>query len=98
MVMSGALAGAGNTIAAMSLSILSFWILRFPVAWVLAVPGELGPDGIFWSFPISNIMAGVVAVGWFLRGTWIRRVVDDDAVLLEVVREQAIVEEGLGEG
>jgi putative MATE family efflux protein len=98
MVMSGALAGAGNTIAAMSLSILSFWILRFPVAWVLAVPGELGPDGIFWSFPISNIMAGVVAVGWFLRGTWIRRVVDDDAVLLEVVREEAIVEEGLGEG
>lgn len=98
MVMSGALAGAGNTVAAMALSILSFWVLRFPVAWVLAVPGGLGPDGIFWSFPISNVLAGGLAVAWFMRGSWIRRVVDEDEVLAEVVREEAIVEEGLGEG
>ena len=98
MVMSGALAGAGNTIAAMALSILAFWVLRFPVAWVLAIPGGLGPDGIFWSFPISNVVAGVIAVGWFLRGSWIRRVVDSDSVLAETVREEAIVEEGVGEG
>ena len=98
MVMSGALAGAGNTMAAMSLSILAFWVLRFPVAWVLAMPGGLGPDGIFWSFPISNVLAGVIAVGWFVRGTWIRRVVDADAKLAEAVREETIVEEGVGEG
>ena len=78
MVMSGALAGAGNTLAAMSLSILAFWVLRFPVAWVLAIPGGLGPDGIFWSFPISNVLAGAIALGWFLRGSWIRRVVDEE--------------------
>jgi Na+-driven multidrug efflux pump len=98
MVMSGALAGAGNTMAAMSLSILSFWVLRFPVAWVLATPGGLGPDGIFWSFPISNVLAGSIAVAWFFRGRWIRRVVDADAVLAEAVREEAIVEEAVGEG
>jgi len=98
MVMSGALAGAGNTVAAMALSILSFWVLRFPVSWVLAVPAELGPLGIFWSFPISNVLAAVIAVGWFLRGSWIRRVVDEDAVLMGAVREEAIVEEGIGDG
>ena len=98
MVMSGALGGAGNTIAAIALSILSFWVLRFPVAWVLSVPGGLGPDGIFWSFPISNVLAGGLAVAWFMRGSWIRRVVDDEAALAEAVREEAIVEEGLGEG
>jgi len=98
MVMSGALAGAGNTMASMALSILSFWVLRFPVAWVLSVPGGLGPDGIFWSFPISNVLAGAIAVTWFLRGNWIRRVVDPDAELIEAVREEAIVEEGVGEG
>jgi Na+-driven multidrug efflux pump len=98
MVMSGALAGAGNTVAAMALSILSFWVLRFPVAWVLAVPGGLGPDGVFWSFPISNVLAGVIALGWFFRGTWIRRVVDEDGGLAEAVREEAIVEEAVGEG
>jgi putative MATE family efflux protein len=98
MVMSGALAGAGNTMAAMALSILSFWVLRFPVAWALASPGGLGPDGIFWSFPISNVLAGGLAVAWFLRGRWIRRVTDEEAVLAEAVREEAIVEEGVGEG
>lgn len=98
MVMSGALAGAGNTLAAMALSILSFWVLRFPVAWVLAVPGGLGPDGVFWSFPISNILAGTIALSWFFRGNWIRRVVDEGEVLAEAVREEAMVEEGVGEG
>lgn len=98
MVMSGALAGAGNTVAAMMLSILAFWVLRFPVAWVLSVPAGMGPDGVFWSFPISNVVSGAVAWWWFLRGTWIKRVVDDAARLAEAVREEAIVEEGVGEG
>jgi putative MATE family efflux protein len=98
MVMSGALAGAGNTMASMVLSIMSFWLFRFPVAWVLAIPGGLEQDGIFWSFPISNVLAGTIAVGWFLRGRWIRRVVDREAALVETVREEAIVEEGVGEG
>ena len=93
MVMSGALAGAGNTFAAMMLSLLSFWVLRFPVAWVLAVPFGLGPDGVFWSFPISNVLAGVIAVAWFLRGGWIRRVVGQAETLAETVREEGMVEE-----
>lgn len=98
MVMSGALAGAGNTMAAMALSLVSFWVLRFPVAWVLSVPVGLGPDGVFWSFPISNVIAASIAVGWFLRGSWIRRVVDDDAALAAVVRDEARIEEGTEEG
>jgi putative MATE family efflux protein len=98
MVMSGALAGAGNTMAAMMLSILSFWVLRFPVAWVLSVPAGMGPDGVFWSFPISNVLSGGLAWWWFMRGGWIRRVVDEETALAEAVREEAIVEEGVGEG
>jgi putative MATE family efflux protein len=98
MVMGGALAGAGNTMASMMLSILGFWILRFPVAWVLAVPAAMGPDGVFWSFPVSNVLAGGIALGWFMRGNWIRRVVDEEVALTEAVREEAIVEEGVGQG
>ena len=98
MVMGGALAGAGNTMASMMLSILAFWVLRFPVAWVLAVPAGLGPDGVFWSFPVSNVLAGGIALGWFMRGNWIKRVVDDEAALAEAVRDEVIVEEGVGQG
>ena len=98
MVVGGALAGAGNTMASMMLSILGFWVLRFPVAWVLAVPAGLGPDGVFWSFPISNVLAGAIALVWFLRGNWIKRVVDDEVALAEAVRDETIVEEGIGQG
>jgi putative MATE family efflux protein len=98
MVMSGALAGAGNTLAAMALSLVSFWILRFPVAWTLAIPFGIGPEGVFWSFPISNVTAAVVAVVWFMRGTWIRRVVDDGDRLTKMVRDEARIEEGTEEG
>ena len=47
---------------------------------------------------VELIRLSVIAVGWFMRGSWIRRVVDEDAVLAEAVREEAIVEEGIGEG
>jgi putative MATE family efflux protein len=98
MVMSGALAGAGNTMAAMALSLISFWILRFPVAWVLSIPAGLGPEGVFWSFPISNVIAAFIAVGWFLRGTWIRRVLNDEGNLARIVRDEARIEEVTEEG
>lgn len=98
MVMSGALAGAGNTVAAMALSVLVFWVLRFPIAWILSGPAALGAEGIWWAFPASNVLAAVVAVAWFLRGTWTRRVVDDEARLEEAVREEARVEEGATQG
>lgn len=99
VVMGGALAGAGNTIASMSLSILAFWILRLPAAWILSGPLGLGADGIWWAFPLSNVLAAAAAITWFLRGTWIRRVVEDRLLeaepLAETVREEVIVEEGL---
>ncbi len=98
MVMGGALAGAGNTVASMLLSVLAFWVLRFPVAWVLSVPAGLGPDGVFWSFPVSNVLAGGIAIAWFLRGQWIKRVVDEEVALGKAVREEVIVEEGIGQG
>ncbi len=98
MVMSGALAGAGNTIAAMGLSIVAFWVLRFPIAWTLSIGLNLGPDGIFWAFPLSNVVAGLLALGWFLKGTWIRRVVDGDWAQREAVRDEVQVEEGIPEG
>jgi putative MATE family efflux protein len=99
VVMGGALAGAGNTLASMALSILSFWVLRLPFAVVLSRFTSLGADGIWWAFPISNVLAAAAAITWFLRGTWIRRIVEDRLVgrepLAEKVREEVIVEEGL---
>jgi len=98
MVMSGALGGAGNTMASMALSLLVFWVLRFPIAWTLSGPVGMGAEGLWWAFPASNVAAAVIAVAWFLRGTWMRRVVDEEARLEKAVRDEARVEEGVSEG
>jgi hypothetical protein len=44
------------------------------------------------------VLAGVFALGWFMLGNWIKRVVDDEAALAEAVRDEVIVEEGVGQG
>lgn len=95
IVMAGALSGAGNTLAAMGLSILVFWVLRFPIAWVLSMPAGMGAEGIWWAFPTSNVISACISVGWFLRGRWIRRVVDR---VEDAVRHEAVVEEGVAQG
>jgi Na+-driven multidrug efflux pump len=67
---SGALRGAGNTLAAMMLTIIGAWVLQFPVAWYLSSHTALGFRGIWWSFVVTNVVMALVAGLWFLRGGW----------------------------
>lgn len=72
-VINGVFNGAGFTLASMIVSILSLWIIRFPMAYILSNNTGLSYDGIWWSFPISNLIAAIFAFLWFQRGDWKRR-------------------------
>ena len=61
---------AGNMLAAMVLALVSQWVLQFPLAYVLSRPQVLGTAGLWWSFPVTNVITAVVAGGWYLRGGW----------------------------
>lgn len=76
-VLNGAFRGAGNTLAAMLLAVLSLWVLRFPLAYILSTHTILEQTGLWWAFPLSNIIAAVVAVLWFARGAWLRSAIID---------------------
>ncbi|MFP9190508.1 MATE family efflux transporter [Natronosalvus vescus] len=92
MVIQGAFRGAGNTREAMVLSFLSRWILRVPVALVLAfswavtipvvgvtiVAFDWGVEGIWWAFSFGMGGSFVVAVLWFRLGTWRKAVIGDE--------------------
>jgi len=73
-VIGGAFQGGGNTTASMILSLIVLWVLRFPLALVLSHVLGWGADGIWWAFPISNVVSAAIAVIWFTQGNWIRRV------------------------
>ncbi|WP_029033509.1 MATE family efflux transporter [Salinimicrobium terrae] len=69
-VLNGVFNGAGFTKASMLISILNLWIIRFPVAFMLSHRTDLSYEGIWWAFPISNLIAAIVAFIYFKRGYW----------------------------
>ncbi|MDO7877409.1 MATE family efflux transporter [Hymenobacter sp. ASUV-10] len=75
---SGALRGAGHTLAAMLLTIIGTWVLQFPLAWYLSSRTELGFRGLWWSFVIANVLAATLAGLWYLRGDWKRNALADE--------------------
>lgn len=69
-ILNGVFNGAGFTKASMLISILSLWIIRFPLAFLLSHKTSLGYEGIWWSFPISNLLAALAAFTYFKMGYW----------------------------
>jgi len=72
-VLNGFFNGTGFTKASMMISILSLWVVRFPVAYALSYHSPLGYEGIWWAFPISNLIAGVAAFIFYKIGYWKKR-------------------------
>ena len=73
-VTNGVFNGAGFTKASMLISILSLWVIRFPLAYILSNNTDLGHEGIWWAFPISNLIAAIAAFTYFKMGYWKLRV------------------------
>jgi len=80
MVLVQAFNGAGDTLTPTWINVGCFWLFQIPLAWVLARPMALGPDGVFWSVCLSESLLAGVALVLFRRGTWKEtRVAEDDA-------------------
>ncbi len=95
-VLNGAFRGSGNTFISMMLAIVSLWVLRFPIAYMLGYHTSLGETGIWYAFPIANVIAAAIALAWFSRGTWKLTRVTEDVRLGEMVSDEAHIEEGFG--
>jgi putative MATE family efflux protein len=70
MVLAQAFNGAGDTLTPTRLNFFCFWCLQIPLAYTLAHPAGLGPDGVFWSVCLSEAVLAVAALLVFRRGRW----------------------------
>ncbi len=68
-VFEGAFSGAGNTLPPTIVSIPGT-LIRIPLAYYLAIPLGLGPDGIFWAITISTVLKGIAILIWFKLYKW----------------------------
>jgi putative MATE family efflux protein len=86
---------SGNMLSAMIIAMVSQWMIQFPMAYILAKHTRLGADGLWWSFPITNVAVALVSVAWFARGSWKTVRLTEDDVEVAVVTREAVIEEGL---
>ena len=94
MALNGAFRGSGNTLISMTLSIFSLWFLRFPIAYFLSNYTYLNEVGVWMAFPIANIIATLVTVIYFMRGTWKKKKITEEIKLRKETTEETIIEEG----
>jgi Na+-driven multidrug efflux pump len=62
--------GAGNTVPAMTINLISLWGVEVAVAFGLSHWLGLGHTGIWWGRAIANLANGLLFVLWFRRGKW----------------------------
>jgi putative MATE family efflux protein len=86
---------SGNMLIAMIIAMVSQWMIQFPLAYVLSKHSTLHAQGLWWSFPVTNVAVALVSICWFARGSWkIGRLTEDDKQIAKIA-EEAIIEEGI---
>ncbi|WP_297438037.1 MATE family efflux transporter [Thermococcus sp.] len=68
---------SGHTKKSMFLSIARLWGIRLPLSYGL---GILVKDtaGLWLGMGLSNIIGAIVALTWFLTGSWMSRIIEDN--------------------
>ncbi|MEI7726592.1 MAG: MATE family efflux transporter [Bacteroidota bacterium] len=74
-VINGLLRGAGDTLIPMFISLFSLWIIRIPVAWLLATNPAIGVHGIWWSIPIGWFSGVILYYVYYRMGYWKKKAV-----------------------
>lgn len=69
----GVMRGAGDTIFTMLVSLLSLWVIRIPLAYILS--SWIGVTGIWWSIPVGWTMGMLASLIYYNTGRWKRHVV-----------------------
>lgn len=94
-VLNGAFRGSGNTMVFMILAIVSLWVLRFPLAYILSQHTALAEIGLWIAFSVANIIATIITIVWFAKGTWKQKKITEEIKLTREITKETIIEEGM---
>jgi putative MATE family efflux protein len=75
MVLISAINGAGDTITPTWINVIAFWAFQIPFAYFLAKYMGLGPSGVFYAIPVTEVGITIAALILFRRGKWKTKVV-----------------------
>jgi putative MATE family efflux protein len=92
-IYNGTFQGSGNTGITMILSLVSLFVIQFPLAYILSKHTFLVENGIYWAFPVTNISTALITYIWFRKGTWKKKKIIEEVEKGEIMME-AEIEEG----
>lgn len=87
----GLLRGAGAAVVPMYITLLSLWIVRIPLAYLLSKTFGMNEAGVWWSIPIGWLMGAVASAIYYRYGSWKNKSVvkpvttEDDGVATDLV-------------
>lgn len=92
VVVTRTFSSAGHTKKSMVLSMLRLWGLRIPLSYAFGYVGAITvlgltiplaslfgftSRGVFFGMGMSNFLAALVALAWFMRGSWMKRIIEE---------------------
>jgi putative MATE family efflux protein len=96
--MTGVLRASGNMVTTMAITLVSQWVLQFPLAYVLSMHTKLGERGIWIAFPAANVLTALITIAVYAKGDWKKkRLVTTSAATEEAVTAEILIEEGVRE-
>lgn len=68
LILNGALRGAGESVVPLITTLISMWVARLPLAYLLA--SQLGRDNMFLSFGLGWVGGLIFVIPYYLSGRW----------------------------
>ena len=93
----GAFRGAGSTISPMVIAMITQWVLQFPLSYIMCMHTSLGVTGIWWGFPVANLIAMVITLVWFKHGQWRQAKLTEKEAIVKLPEDETLVEEAVKE-
>ena len=94
MALTGVFRASGNMVTSMVLALISQWVLQLPIAYFLSRHTSLGVTGLWWAFPVSNIIIVIITVACYKKGNWKKKKLTSKESFAEQVSEEIIIAEG----
>ena len=91
IVVNRTFSSAGHTKKSMALGVIRLWGLRIPLSYLFGYVGavtvlgitiplaglfDFTSRGVFFGMGLSNVLGALIALAWFMRGSWMKRIIE----------------------